>query len=69
MKTFIQQVQDNATVEQERRKSIFKMAAAFEKFVLNYSNYHVSESTPQIHIVSNNLGEWTCHFACLQLDN
>ncbi|KAL9951189.1 hypothetical protein ACROYT_G043809 [Oculina patagonica] len=50
-----QQVQLDATVEQEQRESIFQTAVAFEKFVLNYSNYHVSESTPQIHIVSNNL--------------
>ncbi len=62
-----QQVRLHATVEQEQRESIFRTAVAFEKFVLNYSNYHVSESTPQIYIVSSNLGEWTSHFVCSKL--
>ena len=51
--------------EQERRESILRMAVNFEGFVLNYSHHHVSESTPQINIVPNSLGEWACQlFGC-----
>ena len=50
--------------ERERRESILRMAVAFERFVLNYSHHHLSESTPQINIVSDNVGEWTCQFVC-----
>ena len=48
--------------EQERRESILRMAVNFERFVLNYSHHHLSESTPQINNVSKSLGEWTFQF-------
>jgi len=43
--------------KQTRRESILSMAGSFERFVLNYSHHHLSESTPQIKIVSYSLGE------------
>ena len=58
-----QQVELDTTTEQEQRESIFQTAVAFEKFVFNYSNYHVKESTPQIHVL-NSLGEWICQMIC-----
>ena len=48
---------------QERKASIFALADSFEGFVLNYSHHHHDESTTKIDIVSNGLGERTCHFA------
>ena len=42
---------------QKRWDSILRMAVIFERFLLNYSNYHLSESTPQRKIVSNSLSE------------
>ena len=43
--------------KQKRWKSILSMAVIFERFLLNYSRYHLSESTPQKKTVSNSLGE------------
>ena len=43
--------------KQKRWESILSMAVMFERFVLGYGHYHLSESTPQIKIVSNSLGE------------
>ena len=63
----IQQVELDTTTQQEQNELIFQTAAAFEKFVLNYSNYHVSKSTPPIHVVLNSLGEWTSNFDCWEL--
>ncbi|KAL9951184.1 hypothetical protein ACROYT_G043803 [Oculina patagonica] len=54
-KMLFQQVQFNATAEQEQKESIFQTAVAFEKFVLNYSHYHLNESRPQINIFSSSL--------------
>ena len=54
----------NIEDDQERRESTLRMAVGFERFVLNYSHQHLSESTPQTNIVFNSLGEWTCQFAC-----
>ena len=48
---------------QKRKESIFTIADSFEGFVLNYSHHHLKESTTEINVVSNGLGEWTCHFA------
>jgi len=48
----IEDVQD-----QSRRDSVFRMSVSFERFLLNFSNHHLSELTPQIRIVSNSLGE------------
>lgn len=52
---------------QEQKESIFRMAACFEKFVLDYSHHHASESTTQIDIVPNSLSEWTCHSFLVRL--
>lgn len=41
----------------EQKESIFRMAVCFEKFVLDYSHRHASESTTQIYIVPNSLSE------------
>ena len=49
---------------QKRWESILSMAVTFERFVLNYSHHHLSESTPQIKIVSKSLGEYTCNCIC-----
>ena len=54
----VQQVKPKTKTKQEQMEVIFQTAAAFEKFVINYGNYHVSESTPQIQVVVNSLGEW-----------
>ena len=51
----IEDVQD-----QSRRESIFQMSLSFERLLLNYSNHHLSELTPQIKVVSNNLCEYLC---------
>ena len=42
---------------QKRWESILSMAVIFERFLLNYSHYHLSESRPHIKVVSNSLGE------------
>ena len=43
--------------EEKRRESLLSMAVSFGRFLLNYGNHQLSESTPQIQIVSNNLSE------------
>ena len=42
---------------QEQKESVFRIAVYFEKFVLDYSHHHASESTTQIEIVTNSLSE------------
>lgn len=44
--------------EKERSEFIFQTAVAFEKFVLDYSHYHINESTAQITITNNKLCKW-----------
>ena len=43
--------------EEKRRESVLSMAVSFGRFLLNYGNHQLSESTPQMQIVSNNLSE------------
>ena len=39
------------------KKSIFKVAEAVEKFVVNYSKRHLSGMRPSVRIVSPTMGE------------
>ena len=56
------ELQLDTTSEKERKGHIFKVAVAFEKFVLNYGHYHLNESAAQISIANNKLCKWK-HFA------
>ena len=40
-----------------QRKSIFEVAEAVEKFALNYSRRHLSETRPSVTIISPTMGE------------
>ena len=60
----IHEDQPNKKAGKEIKGFIFKTLIAFEKFVLNYSHHHVNESTPQIKLISSNLGEWKCRSVC-----
>ncbi|PFX17542.1 EGF, latrophilin and seven transmembrane domain-containing protein 1 [Stylophora pistillata] len=46
----------NVTKEQLRVKSIAQTAEAFEDFVLDYAQHHLSDSMPEIHRVYKKLG-------------
>ena len=52
------EVQLDTTSDKERKEYIFKVAVAFEKFVLNYGHYHLNESAAQISISNNKLCKW-----------
>ena len=52
------EVQLDMTSEKERKGHIFKVAVAFEKFVLNYGHCHLNESAAQISIANNKLCKW-----------
>ena len=46
------------TLNQKQRTGlVFKMAATFEKFSLNYSKYHLNETISSRRIVGHNIGE------------
>ena len=41
----------------KRTEAIFRVAVAFEKFVLKYSKYHLSETRPSKKITNQKMGE------------
>lgn len=51
----------NVTKEQLRVKSIAQTAEAFEDFVLDYAQHHLSDSMPEIHRVYKKLGMFSLH--------
>ena len=50
---------DKASIEEVKtlKKSIFEVAEAVEKFALNYSRRHLSETRPSVTIISPTMGE------------
>ena len=58
-------VQLDTTSEKEQKEYIFKVAVAFEKFVLNYGHYHLNESTAQISIANSKLCKWKLFYYIL----
>ena len=55
--------EEQSVVDELRPESIFKVAVAFEKVVLSYGKYHLSETKSSKTMVGDNISE--CLHGCL----
>ena len=51
--------QEDGTIEDQKQSTglVFNMAAAFERFALNFSKYHLNETMSSKRIVGRKIGE------------
>ena len=58
-KNITHQEDQSGTIQDQKQKTglVFNMAAAFERFALNFSKYHLNETMSSKRIVGRKIGE------------